>query len=51
MLFLTAFFTIPVKTENARLKPALNIPTGAEITDAIEMLAVVTDKTTNDLSK
>ena len=54
LLFLTAFFTIPVKTENARLKPALNIPTGAEITvanDAIEMLTVVTDKTTNDLSK
>ena len=54
MLFLfisccfNSFFTIPVKTENARLKLALTIPTGAPITvtnDAIEMLPVVTDKT------
>ena len=45
---------IPVEIENARLKLALIIPTGAPITvanDAIEMLPVVTDKTINDLSK
>ena len=49
-----SFFTIPVKIENARLKLALAIPTGARITvanDVIEMLPVVTDKTVNDLSK
>ena len=54
MLFLTAFFTIAVKIENATLELALAIPTGAPITvanDAIEMLPVVTDKTINDLSK
>ena len=36
---------IPVNIENARLKLALAIPTGAPITvanDAIEMLAVIT---------
>ena len=47
-------FLIPVKIENARLKLALTIPTGAPITvgnDAMEMLPVVTDKTTNDLGK
>ena len=40
--------------ENSRLKLALAIPTDAPITvenDAMEMLPVVTDKTTNDLSK
>ena len=45
---------IPVKIENASLKLALTITTGAPITvanDAIEMLPVVTDKTFNDLSK
>ena len=49
-----SFFMIPVEIENARLKLALIIPTGAPITvanDAIEMLPVVTDKTINDLSK
>ena len=49
-----SFFTIPVVIENARLQLGLIIPTGAPITvtnDAIEMLPVVTDKTTNDLSK
>ena len=48
------FFTIPVKIENARLKLALSIPTGAPITVAnyaIEIVPVVTDKTINDLSK
>ena len=48
------FFTIAVEIENARLKLALAIPTGAPIivgNDAIEMLPVVTDKTINDLSK
>ena len=53
MLFLlfavfSSFFTIPVETENARLKLVLVILTGAPMTnsnDAIEMLPVVTDKT------
>ena len=51
MLFLTVFFTIPLEMENARLKLALTIPTGAPITvanDAIEMLPVVIDKVIND---
>ena len=54
VVFNSFFFTIPVEIENARLKLALAIPTGAPITvanDAIEMLPVVTDKTINDLSK
>ena len=57
LLFLVvfnSFFMIPVEIENARLKLALIIPTGAPMTvanDAIEMLPVVTDKTINDLSK
>ena len=45
---------IPVEIENARLKLALTIPTGAAITvanDATEVLPVVIDKTINDLSK
>ena len=49
-----SFFTIPAEIENAILKPALTVPTGAPMTvasDAIEMLPVVTDKTINDLSK
>ena len=44
----------PVEIQNSRLKLALTIPTGASMTvlnDAIEVLAVVTDKTINDLSK
>ena len=48
------FFTIPVEIENERPKLALAILTGAPITvanDAIEMPPVVTDKTSNDLSK
>ena len=48
------FFTIPVETENARVKLALAIHTGTPIKvakDATEMLPVVTDKTINDLSK
>ena len=39
---------IPIEVGNARLKLALTFPTGAPITtanDAIEMLAVVADKT------
>ena len=46
LVVFNSFFTIPVKIENARLKHALAIPTGAPITvtyDAIEMLPVVTD--------
>ena len=49
-----SFFINPVEIENARLKLALTIPTGAPITVAnelIEILPVVTDKTINDLSK
>ena len=45
---------MPVDIENATLKPALAIPTGAPITvanDAIEMLPLVLDKTIKDLSK
>ena len=44
----SSFFTIPVEIENARLKLAQVILTGAPMTnsnDAIEMLPVVTDKT------
>ena len=49
-----SIFMIPVEIENARIKLALTIPTGALITvakAAIEMLTVVTDKTINELSK
>ena len=45
---------MPVDIENARLKIAPAIPTGAPIivaNDAIEMLSLVTDKEVNDLSK
>ena len=48
-----SFFTIPVEIENARLKLALTIPTGASKTvanDAIEILPVAIDKTIDDLS-
>ena len=54
LVVFNSFLTILVKIENARLKLALTIPTGAPITvanDAIEMLPVVADKTMNDLSK
>ena len=54
LLFLTVSFTIPVEIENARLKLALTISTGAPIivaNDAIEMLRVLVDKTINYLSK
>ena len=47
MLFLIVFFIIPVEIENARLKLALTIPTGAPITvanDATETLPVVIEK-------
>ena len=45
---------IPVVFENAILKLALTILTGdpmVVVNDAIEMLAAVTDKAINDLSK
>ena len=48
------FFTSPVGNANARLRPALPIPTGVPITvanDAIEMLPLAADKTIKDLSK
>ena len=54
LLFLTVSFTIPVEIENARLKLALTISTGAPIivaNDTIEMLRVLVDKTINYLSK
>ena len=49
-----SFFMIPVEIENARLRLALTIPTGAPIivaNDVIETLPVVIDKTINNLSK
>ena len=54
LIAFTSFSTIPVEIQNTRLKLAHPIPTGVPITvaiDAIEMLPVVTDKTTNDLPK
>ena len=54
LVVFNSFFMIPVEIENARLKLALIIRTGAPMTvanDVIEMLPVVTDKTINDLSK
>ena len=48
------FFIIPVDIENARLKLAIAIPTGAPITavnDAIEMIPLVANKSIKDLSK
>ena len=54
LFFLIVFFTIPVVIENARLKLALIIVTGAPIAvanDAIEMLPFVTEKTIHGLSK
>ena len=57
LVFLVVFknlFTIPVVTENARLKLALAIPTGAPITvanDTIEILPLIADKIIKDLLK
>ena len=54
LLFWAVFFTILIEIENARLKCTLDIPTGAPITvanDVIEMLLVVTGKRNNGLSK
>ena len=48
------FFKIPTEVENVRLKLALAIPTGAQITvvnNATEMLPLVVDKTCRDLWK
>ena len=48
------FYTIPIFTENAKLKLALAIPTGARITvgnDPMEMPPLVADKIIKDLSK
>ena len=42
---------MPVDIENARLKLALAIPTGAPINDAIETLSIVMDRTMKDLPK
>ena len=53
LVIFNRFFTIPVQIENARLKLALIIPSGAPMrvaNDAVEILPVVTDKTINDLS-
>ena len=46
LFYFVLFLTVPVTTDNARLKLALAIPTGVPTTvsnDAIEMLAFVTD--------
>ena len=54
LLFWAVFFTILIEIENARLKCTLDIPTGAPIVvanDVIEMLLVVTDKRNKELSK
>ena len=54
LVIFNSFFIYPVEIENARLKLALTIPTGAPLTvanDAIEMIPVVIDKTISDLSK
>ena len=51
---MNSVFTITVEIENARLKLALAILTGAPIkaaNDVIEMIPLVADKTINDLSK
>ena len=52
LVVFNSFFMTPVEIENARLKLALIIVTGAPMevpNDAIEMLPVATDKTINDL--
>ena len=54
VLFLIIFFITLVVTENAKLRLALAITTGAAITVAnyaIESLPIVTYKTIKDLSK
>ena len=54
LVIFNSFFMIPVEIQNATLKFALAVPTGAPITvanDAVEMLSFVTDKKINDLSK
>ena len=53
-LVVFSFLIIPAEIENARLKLALTIPTGAPIAvenDEIEMLPLIRDKKINDLSK
>ena len=48
------FFTVPVVIENAKLKFALAIHTGAPVTvanNAIEILGLLADKTIKDLLK
>ena len=53
-IFRAIFFTIPIAIENAKLKLALAILTGAPITvanDAIDIPPLVADKTIKDLSK
>ena len=47
LVVFNSFFIIPVEIENARLKLALTIPTGAPITvanDATEMLQLLQTK-------
>ena len=54
LVVFNSFFMTHVEIENERLKLALTIPTRTPVTvanDAIEILPVVTDKTSNDLSK
>ena len=54
LVVFNSFFFIAVEIKNARLKPALAIPTGAAMTvpnDAIEMLPVVTNEAVSDLSR
>ena len=54
LLFLVVFnsyFMIPVEIENARLKLALTVPTGAPRTVANDAIEMLTDKAINDLSK
>ena len=53
LVVFNSFFINPVEIENARLKLALTIPTGAPMTvanEAIEILPVATDITISDLS-
>ena len=48
------FFTVPVETENVRLRLVLAIPTDVPVTvanDSIEMLPLVADKTIKYLIK
>ena len=53
LVVFNSFFIIPLQIENARLKLALAIPTGAPIAvanAAIKVPPVATDKTIKDLS-